>query len=134
MSDSAIDRIRARREKRHSFLDVLALALAKTGGGTFTGDSRRWSQTVRELRDEHGDLLSGIWFSERGYSEQLEDFFRVMARSGILSFANPRFERITMSKDAVKSLTDGASAALEKHTADIDKIAKRLEELKEEAS
>ena len=134
MTDSAIDRIRARKEERHSFLDVLALALAQTGGGTFTGDSRRWSQAVHELRDKHRDLLSGIWFSERGYSEQLEDFFRVMARSGILSFANPRFERITMSEDAVKSLLAGAPESLRAREEEIAKIAERLARLKEQAN
>lgn len=129
MPDSAIDQLRKRLEARHTFLDVLALALARTGGRTFTGDSRCWSKAIHELRDEHRDLLSGIWFSEREYSEQLEDFFRVMARAGILSFANPRFERITMSEEAAISLMDGAPKSLVDYEDEIGIIASRLKDL-----
>ena len=84
------------------------------------------------MRDKYPDLLSGIWFSERGYSEQLEDFFRVMARAGALSFANPRYERIDMASEAVERIKAGAPQALQDQAGSIRDIAGRLAELEHE--
>ncbi len=129
MPERAIDQLRRDMATDYSYLDVLALALAKTNVTTFTGDSVQWSKVVRALRHEYPELLEGIWFSERGYSEQLEDFFRVMARSGALSFANPRYERMTMSPDAARHIREGAPSALQQQGGVIDAIAERLAEL-----
>lgn len=130
MPESAIDQLRREMASEYSYLDVLALALAESRVETFTGDSTLWSSVVRDLRDDYPDLLGGIWFTERGYSEQLEDFFRVMARAGALSFANPRFERIDMAPEAAKHIRDGASTALQLHREPILAIAARLAELR----
>ena len=54
----------------------------------------RWSAAVRLMRDRRPDLLLGVWFTERGYSEQVADFLRVMARAGVFSFTGWRHERI----------------------------------------
>ena len=128
MPDSALAQLRRQMETEYSYLDVLALALAESDVETFTGDSVRWSAVIRDLREQHPELLHGIWFSERGYSEQLEDFFRVMARAGVLSFANPRFERIDMAPEAAKHIVEGAPSSLRDHE-DINRIAERLAEL-----
>ncbi len=130
MPESAIDQLRREMTTRYSYLDVLALALAKSEVQAFTGDSLRWSEAVREMRAKYPELLSGIWFSERGYSEQLEDFFRVMARAGALSFANPRYERIDMAPEAPRLIEEGAPEALRDHEEPIRVIARRLAELK----
>ena len=129
MSESAIEQLRREMTTEYSYLDVLALALAKSGATEFTGDSKRWSEIVREMRSRYPRLLSGIWFSERGYSEQLEDFFRVMARAGALSFANPRYERIDMPREAVERIVAGAPGALEEHEESILDIASHLADL-----
>ena len=129
MSKSAIEQLRRQMTTQYSYLDVLALALAKSGVTAFKGDSERWSEIVREARSKYPQLLSGIWFSERGYSEQLEDFFRVMARAGALSFANPRYERIDMSPEAAERIVAGAPQALEEHEESILDIARRLANL-----
>ena len=129
MPESAIDQLRHEMAAEYSYLDVLALALAESGVETFTGDSTRWSSVVYDLRNQYPELLQGIWFSERGYSEQLEDFFRVMARAGALSFVNPRFERIIMDREAARHITDGAPAALRNQEEPIRNIAARLAEL-----
>ena len=130
MSRSAIEQLRHEIATQYSYLDVLAVAVAKSGVQAFTGDSLRWSEAVREMRDKYPELLSGVWFSERGYSEQLEDFFRVMARAGALSFANPRYERIDMASEAARLIKEGAPEALHDHEEPIRVIAKRLAELK----
>ena len=129
MPERAIDQLRREIATRHSYLDVLALALARSGIQAFTGDSTRWAVAVREMRDKYPRLLSGIWFSERGYSEQLEDFFRVMARAGALSFANPRYERIDMPPEVATLILRGAPQSLEEHKESIGEIATRLAEL-----
>ena len=126
MSQRTIDQLREEMRSEFSYLDVLALALARSGVHTFTGDSERWSEVVRNLREAFPDLLDGIWFTERGYSEQLEDFFRVMARSGSLSFANPRYERIDMQPEVAKRIDLGASEALQTKADVIQKIAAKL--------
>ena len=132
MPESAIEKLRHEMTTEYSYLDVLALALAESGVTTFTGDSMRWSRVVREMRDKYPDLLSGIWFSERGYSEQLEDFFRVMARAGALSFANPRYERIDLASEAVERIKAGAPRALQDQAGHVRDIAGRLAELEHE--
>lgn len=132
MPDRAIDQLRREIATQYSYLDVLALALAKSGVETFTGDSTRWSEAIREMRDEYPQLLSGIWFSERGYSEQLEDFFRVMARAGALSFANPRYERIDMAPEAASLIAERAPEALRDQAEPLSVIATRLAELRYE--
>ena len=132
MSERAIDLLRFEMENQFSYLDVLALAMAKSGATDFTGDSTRWSEVVREMRRKHPNLLSGIWFSERGYSEQLEEFFRVMARAGALSFPNPRYERICMDEDTVKRIVEGAPSALREQEEDIEEIAAGLADLEYE--
>lgn len=132
MPDSAMAQLKEQLKTEYSYLDVLALALAESGIPTFTGDSTRWSRVILELRDNHPTLLQGIWFTERGYSEQLEDFFRVMARAGALSFANPRFERIDMAPETATTIKAGAPAALQDHKAAIQAMAARLAELRHE--
>lgn len=132
MSRSAIEQLRHEIATQYSYLDVLAVAVAQSGVQAFTGDSLRWSKAVREMRDKYPKLLSGVWFSERGYSEQLEDFFRVMARAGALSFANPRYERIDMAPEVAKLIVEDAPAALEEHAEPIRDIAARLAELEHE--
>ena len=130
MTESAMQQLRREMTTQYSYLDVLALALAESRVLTFTGDSKRWSLVVREMRDKHPQLLSGIWFSERDYSEQLEDFFRVMARAGVLSFANPRYERIEMAPEAAEHIRRGAVEALRVHAEAIRDIAQNLATLK----
>ena len=126
MVESALQKLRREMTNQYSYLDVLALALANSGVLAFTGDSKQWSAVVREMRDKYPELLSGIWFSERDYSEQLEDFFRVMARAGVLSFANPRYERIDMAPDAAAHIRTSAVQALKEHTDAIRDIADSL--------
>ena len=130
MSRSAIEQLRHEIATQYSYLDVLAVAVAKSGVQAFTGDSLRWSEAVREMRDKYPELLSGVWFSERSYSEQLEDFFRVMARAGALSFANPRYERIDMAPEAAALIIEDAPQVLEEHAEAIRDIAERLAKLK----
>ena len=130
MSDSAIDQLHRELAAEFSYLDVLALALAQCDVEQFTGDSTLWSSVVHDLRTDYPDLLEGIWFTERGYSEQLEDFFRVMARSGVLSFANPRFERIDLAPGAAERITAGAPSSLQDHEDAISEMAARLGELR----
>ncbi len=129
MSERAIEQLRREMATQYSYLDVLALALAKSGVTAFTGDSKRWSEIVQEVRSKYPGLLAGIWFSERGYSEQLEDFFRVMARAGALSFANPRYERIDMPREAAERIVEGAPDALREQEESILDIASRLADL-----
>ena len=126
MTESALQQLRREMTTQYSYLDVLALALATSHVLAFTGDSMRWSTVVREMRDKYPRLLSGIWFSERDYSEQLEDFFRVMARAGALSFANPRYERIDMAPGAAEHIKAGAAEALAAHAEAIRDIAEHL--------
>lgn len=132
MPDGALAQLLDQMETEYSYLDVLALALAESGVETFTGDSVRWSTVIRDLRGEYPELLHGIWFSERGYSEQLEDFFRVMARAGVLSFANPRYERINLARDAAAHIKEGAPSSLQEHEEHIGRIAERLKALRYE--
>ena len=129
MANSTIERLRKEMRSQFTYLDVLALALVRSGVREFTGDSDQWSRVVRSLREDYPELLSGIWFTERGYSEQLEEFFRVMARSGALSFANPRFERIQMTDETAHRIEEGASGALMQEVESIDKIAERIADL-----
>ena len=129
MPESAIDQLRREMAAEYSYLDVLALALAKSDIETFTGDSVRWSTVIRDLRTQYPELLRGIWFSERGYSEQLEDFFRVMARAGVLSFANPRYERIDLAPGAAEHIREGAPSSLRDQEEPISDIAARLADL-----
>ena len=130
MAETAIDQLHRELAADYSYLDVLALALAKCEVETFSGDSTLWSSVVRDLRADYPDLLEGIWFTERGYSEQLEDFFRLMARSGVLSFANPRYERIDFAPGAAKHIAEGAPSSLQDHEEAIAHMAVRLRELR----
>jgi hypothetical protein len=133
MSDEStgatLESVRQQLSTRFSYLDVLALAMADSGVEQFTGDSSRWGLLVRELRAAYPELLNGIWFSERGFSEELEDFFRVMARSGFLSFANPSYERIDLKREARESIQNRVPPALEGHREDVRSIGHRLKEL-----
>ena len=76
---------------------MLTAAVAQSGIRLFTSDTLRWAAAVRLMRDRRPDLLLGVWFTERGYSEQVADFLRVMARAGAFSFAGWRHERIEVA-------------------------------------
>ena len=123
-----LDELKSELESSYSYLDVLAWAVARTEIHNLVADSRRWSEVIRALCDEHPDLLGGVWFSERGYSEQLEDFFRVMARAGVFSFANPRYERIEITPEVRESVIAHVPEALRPYEDEVDAIANRLKE------
>ena len=92
----------------YSYLDVLTAAVAQSGIHSFTSDTMRWSTAVRRMRDRHPDLLAGVWFTERGYSEQVADFLGVMARADAFTFTGPRHERIEVASGvAVPETLDG---------------------------
>ena len=133
MSERAVEGLRRDLDTEYSYLDALTVAVATSGVRAFTSDRTRWADTLRTLRDEYPDILHGIWFSERGYSEQLDGFFRVMARAGALSPPSPGYNRFDMSLASAAAIADAASPLMMRDHGDaVRAIAIRLRELRYE--
>lgn len=125
-----VDDLRSELRDRYSYLDVLALAVARAGATEFSTDPLAWASKIHALRDQFPDLLAGVWFTERGYSEEIDAFFRIMARSGSFSFANPRYDRFELTEAAKADIEKEVTPVLAEHSAAIDAIAQVLSELR----
>lgn len=118
-----------------TYLDVLALAMAKADGTRFVADPQKWNQVVadlkRRIQGNAPKLLEGVFFDWRDpgapYSEQVEGFFRVMARSRSLSLGNPAYEVYEMKPQAKKDIADNQGPLLREYENIIDEMASEID-------
>ena len=132
MPQRAIEQLRRQIADGYSYLDVLAVSVATTGLRSFTSDHSQWVSTLRDLRDDYPQLLSGMWFSERGYSEQLEEFFGVMRRAGAMTTPSTGYGHLLISAAAAAEILAAAPyTLLHEHGDDVRAIASAIEALGE---
>ena len=119
-----------------TYQDVLAVALATTTSTKFDADPERWQQVIADFQErfqqDEPSLLEGVRFRRYGpyapYSEEVEGFFRVMARSGLLSLGNPSYEVYEMTPDIKSAILASHSALLQEHGSVIAELAKDIDE------
>jgi hypothetical protein len=118
-----------------TYLDVLALAMAKTSGNRFSADPGKWNQIIADLQarfeSEVPELLERVYFDFRKpdmpYSEQVETFFRVMGGAGALSLGNPAFKTYFMSPKAKQDIMNTQGPALQDYNKWIEEIASEIQ-------
>lgn len=118
-----------------TYLDVLALAMAKTKGRRFSADPQLWNQLVANFQErfegEAPELLQDVYFDLRRpgmpYSGQVEAFFRVMAGSGALSLGNPSYQVYEMSNKAKEDIASSQGPVLKEFESKIDEMAEEIE-------
>lgn len=119
---------------QHTYLDLMALAMAMVSATKLKADSEEWSKAwMRALsQPEMRELLPQVVFEKRDpyppLSDQVEALIRSLSRSGILSLHNPRYRHYTMATEDKARIRDANADVLATHSELLRAIAKILDE------
>jgi hypothetical protein len=128
---------RARRLATYwNYVDVLSLVLAYSGLTRFEGTRAKWHAAIAKLKDRYEDqapeLFKDIHFERRDplppQSDEVADFLRTIAWSGIVEEPNPAYQVVQLKKGQRNQIKRRVEPRLRDHLKVIRKMSGDLRE------
>jgi len=120
------------REYKWTYFNVLTGAFVLTRSTQFSADSTNWYRAIYEIREslkEDDEHPLEVWYTYRGYSEEVERFMSLMHMSDIMGtltlYGKTRYIVTTKTK---QQLIDRRSNFLDEHREVLQRIADALDE------
>lgn len=122
---------------RWNYIDVFALAMARAAATHFVADQGKWNGFLKDFKERTKDkapkLFEEVFFNQREpfgpYSEQVESFFRVMARSSTLGTPNPSYQVYEMSQDTKRDIIESQESCFSRKELEvITELAKGIDD------
>ena len=135
---SDIQVIKERLKNFTTYVDVFALALARSSKTHFRADTNSWASVMYKVCQEHKTrlpLLREVSFSERPplahQSDQVYELIAVLAKAGELSLPNPQFEHIAIDEPRKERIRNAIGDRLAEYNDVIGEITKIIEDPRE---